>query len=208
MTVFGVMVITSQAMLRDSMATMPKSMALMTLLGDLTASLTHILTVIMCTIGMIRVMLTFATPVEVMDAPCAEDMDMATEMLSSAIMVTTSRLPSVLDIITFILDQSQDHPTVNTDTALEVAIHRDGPMAMETDMELAMEKDTDSLTDGVSIMDMVTETQAQRDQSWVMDLVQTLQFHSSTSMMNTECLDSASKNVQLEILLTQTKFEQ
>ena len=208
MTVFGVMVITSQAMLRDSMATMPKSMALMTLLGDLTASLTHILTVIMCTIGMIRVMLTFATPVEVMDAPCAEDMDMATEMHSSAIMVTTSRLPSVLDIITFILDQSQDHPTVNTDTALEVAIHRDGPMAMETDMELVMEKDTDSLTDGVSIMDMVTETQAQRDQSWVMDLVQTLQSHSSTSMMITECLDSASKNVQLEILLTQTKFEQ
>ena len=49
------------------------------------------------------------------------------------------------------------------DMVLEDATLKDGPTDMETDMDLATERDMVLPTDGDSIMDMDTETQAQRD---------------------------------------------
>ena len=170
MTEFGAMVITSQEMLRDSTITMPKSMELMTLPGDQMASRTLTLTTTIITIGMTKVMDSSVMLAEVMGASFAEAMAMVTETPPSATTVTVSRLASVSVTAMPTSETSQDHLTTGMDMELEDATPRDGPMATETGMELAMERDMDLLIDGVSSMDMVMAIQAAKDQQWDTDL--------------------------------------
>jgi len=143
MTEFGVTDIMSQVTLRDSMDTMLRSMVLMISLGDQMALPMLILTVMTSTIGMTKVMHTFAMPVEVMDALSAVDMDTSTREELSDTTDTTSRWDSELDTLTLTLERSQDHHTTDTSTELVVVILRDGPMDMVEDMVKDMERDTD-----------------------------------------------------------------
>ena len=160
---FGVTVITSQVTLRDSTTITPKSMVLMTLPGEQMDSRTHILTTMITTTGMIRVMASFATVVEVMDVSFAVDTDINTEMLLLENMVTPSRLASVMVTPTHTLEISQDHLTTSMDMVLEEDIPRDGPMDMEADTVSVTDTDMVLPTDGPPTMDMDTVTLAQRD---------------------------------------------
>ena len=177
MTEFGVMDIMSQVTLRDLMDITLRSMELMTLPGDQMALPMLILTMMTSTIGMTKVMHTFAMPVEVMDALSAVDMDTSTREELSDTTDTTSRWDSELDTLTLTLERSQDHHTTDTSTESVVVIPKDGPMDMEEDTDSDTERDTDLPTDGLCTMDMDTETQAPRDQFWDMVLVLMLLFH-------------------------------
>merc|ERR1719361_37598 len=143
------------------------------------ASRIHILTVMKTTTGTTKVMVTSAMPVEVMDALFVEDTVTSIREENSDTTDTTSRWDSVLVTPMPTLERRQDHHTTNTSTELVVVTPRDGLTAMEEDMVLDMERDTDSLTDGLCTMDMVMETQAQRDPFWVTVLVLMLLFHNS-----------------------------
>merc|ERR1719499_2546021 len=126
---------------------------------------------------MTKVMLTFATLVEVTDVLSVEDTDTSTREENSDTTDTTSRWDSELDTLTLTLERSQDHHTTDTSTESVVVIPKDGPMDMEEDTDSDTERDTDLPTDGLCTMDMDTETQAPRDQFWDMVLVLMLLFH-------------------------------